>query len=99
MKTSRCPVSWTFDLSVIALARELGVDWPDAEARLRDYEFRTPRSDWDAVARNWIREDAARNGTGRAVANGGRQLFAAERTMENIRRFMADDDEPEEEPR
>jgi uncharacterized protein YdaU (DUF1376 family) len=43
----------------------------DAElAQLRDHEFRDPHSDWDAVARNWLRRAAKE----KSRASGGERL-------------------------
>lgn len=38
-----------------AIARERGVDFALELAKFRDHEFATPRSDYDAAFRNWLR--------------------------------------------
>lgn len=49
------------------LGEELGLTREQVDfeiASMRDYEFRTPRSEWTRVMRNWLRETARR---GRSV--------------------------------
>ena len=53
-------------------------------ARLKDYEFRRPRHDWDAVWRNWVREEADR----RRPPRGALGLTAAEKSAEVARRLL-----------
>lgn len=60
----RCPVDWGPSPSDTAAALALGltttiVDWE--LAKLRDFEFKTPRSDWGGVFRNWMRSASERH--------------------------------------
>ena len=59
--TRRVPESWSpSDRTLQALA-EAGHGAGDIEralTRMRDHEFSTARSDWDAAFRNWVRRDA-----------------------------------------
>lgn len=52
-KASRVPPEFTPDASV-ALAELPDLDFDREVQKFRDWEFRTPRSDWPAVWRNWI---------------------------------------------
>lgn len=56
-----------------ALARECGVDWDQELAQMRDYEFRNPRSDWLATARNWVRRAGQHHGRFHRNGNGKEQ--------------------------
>ncbi|MBP8145965.1 MAG: YdaU family protein [Inhella sp.] len=64
----RCPKTWNPSEKLLAWARHEhpGVELEHELAKFRDNTFRTPRSDWDATFRNWIREASdrwkARNG-------------------------------------
>lgn len=52
-RASRVPADFSPDLS---LASEVpGIDIAVEAQKFRDWEFRTPRSDWPAAWRNWIR--------------------------------------------
>lgn len=42
-------------------------DLERALTRMRDHEFKTPRTDWDATFRNWVRADADRKPSTRNV--------------------------------
>lgn len=64
----QCPKTWNPPEKVLAWAKHEhpGVELEHELAKFRDNTFRTPRSDWDATFRNWIREASdrwkARNG-------------------------------------
>ena len=56
----RCPETWLPKLSTLDLLASEGHTPGDLEramTRMRDHEYRTPRSDWDAAFRNWVRTD------------------------------------------
>ncbi len=54
-KTSkRCPPDFTPDTE-FALAQLPDLDVETEIAKLKDWEFKTPRSDWSAVWRTWVR--------------------------------------------
>lgn len=53
-----------------ALAGELGISYESELAQMRDYEFRNPRTDWLATARNWLRRAADHHGPNRMNGNG-----------------------------
>ena len=56
--TRRCPPTFAPDPSVVAVGRRLGMSDEDIDLELetmRDHEFRRPYHDWQAVARNWLR--------------------------------------------
>lgn len=58
-KSRRCPADWLFSPSVYETALREGLNSDERErelAMLRDHEFRDAHSDWDAVARNWLRK-------------------------------------------
>jgi len=57
--TKRAPPDFTPDLSV-TLAKLPDLDFDQELAKFRDWEFKTPRSDWNATWRNWIRNCAER---------------------------------------
>lgn len=56
-------------------------------SKFRDHEFKTPHTDWQKAARNWLRRSVELK-----QANGVRAgpRFAAEVTAENARRLMAE---------
>lgn len=57
-RSSRCPPDYAPGPSVIVFAEASGLTAGDVErelARLKDHEFRSPRADWDAAFRNWLR--------------------------------------------
>lgn len=56
--TKRVPPDFTPDVQ-FALAELPDLDVETEIAKLRDWEFKTPRSDWAAVWRNWIRNAKA----------------------------------------
>jgi uncharacterized protein YdaU (DUF1376 family) len=59
----RCPESWQPRPQTLARLTDEGFSPGDLEramTRMRDHEFRSARTDWDAALRNWVREDAAR---------------------------------------
>lgn len=59
----RCPADWTPSPAVIAVGIAEGFtpgQIDRALAMMRDHEFRTGRTDWDATARNWLRTDKNR---------------------------------------
>ena len=57
-KSRRCPPNFEFDDSVFDTGEKAGLTADQIEqelTKLEDYEFKTARSDWNAVARNWLR--------------------------------------------
>ena len=80
-RARRCPKSWQPPLDLVALADDLHVNLAIELDKLRDHGFAHARCDWDAVARNWIRNAAALPPKQRA----GR-MTADERKLEAIRR-------------
>lgn len=68
-RARRCPPAWTVSQELKAWAdREVpAVDLERELAKMRDHEFAEPRSDWDAVARNWLRRAAETAGTKRVT--------------------------------
>ena len=59
----RCPMAWIPGPSTLATLEgegHLPGDLERALTRMRDHEFRTARSDWDATFRNWVRNDSDR---------------------------------------
>jgi uncharacterized protein YdaU (DUF1376 family) len=62
MKSRRCPPDWVFGPGVEDVGLSEGLSTGQIErqlAMMRDHEFRDAHSDWDAVARNWLRRAAA----------------------------------------
>lgn len=62
----RCPEDWSPGPAEIEMAEGLGFVPGEIErelAKFRDFEFRTPRSDWPAAFRNWFRTAADRKPT------------------------------------
>jgi hypothetical protein len=55
-RSRRCPREWQPDGALRALALELGLDFELEIEKFRDHEFKTPKGDWDAAARNWLRK-------------------------------------------
>jgi uncharacterized protein YdaU (DUF1376 family) len=79
----RMPADWNWSPEAL---RAIRAECPDVDfdlemRRLRDYEFGRGRSDWDAVARNWMREEqkkARKNGKARPTRyEENRQRLAA----------------------
>ena len=65
-RSKRCPDDFLIDDSLRKWLVGEKVDIALAERELskfRDYEFRTPRSDWPAAFRNWIRQAVDRQAT------------------------------------
>lgn len=59
----RVPADWEPSARTYVVLTDEGHSPGDLEralTRMRDHEFRTPRSDWDAAFRNWVRGDADR---------------------------------------
>lgn len=57
-KTSRCPDHWSPTEQDLTDAVAAGFSPGEIErelAKVRDHEFRSPRSDWSATLRNWLR--------------------------------------------
>jgi uncharacterized membrane protein YgcG len=54
-----------------SLAGECGVNFETELAQMRDYEFRNPRSDWPATARNWLRKAGQHHGSANGNGSGG----------------------------
>lgn len=62
-KSSRCPPTFRPSLAAASIATDLGLSDADLAgelAQFRDHEFRSPRSDWDAAFRNWLRKASPR---------------------------------------
>lgn len=58
-KTRRCPDQWSPSKEDLAAVDGLMPGEIERElAKFRDHEFRTPRSDWSAAFRNWLRKAA-----------------------------------------
>jgi hypothetical protein len=61
--SKRVPESWTPSPKTYAQLVGEGFAVGGLEralTRMRDHEFKTPRTDWDATFRNWVRTDADR---------------------------------------
>lgn len=87
-RSSRCPADFVLTDALRAEAEECGLAPERVEiefAKMRDCEFRTPRSDWKATWRNWARSAAESQPRARQRQVGF--LTAAEKTMENLRRL------------
>ena len=83
-RSTRCPVDWMPSEAILTWASSAEVGLSPAEtsaelAKFRDYEFRTPRSDWPAAFRNWLRNAAKRGASqrrpGRAAWSGVAQAL------------------------
>jgi uncharacterized protein YdaU (DUF1376 family) len=62
IKARRCPADWAPSLQIMEVGLTEGLGEGQIErqlAMMRDHEFRDAHSDWDAVARNWLRRAAA----------------------------------------
>ncbi len=55
----RCPEAFELDETGKKMCAEYRVDWAVEGPKFRDWEFKDPKSDWQATARNWIRKAAA----------------------------------------
>jgi hypothetical protein len=58
--SKRVPPAWSPSQSTVAALEAEGHVSGDLEralTRMRDHEFRSPRTDWDAAFRNWVRTD------------------------------------------
>jgi hypothetical protein len=69
-KATRVPQDFNPDTS-FALAQIPNLDALAEIAKFRDHEFKTARSDWAAVWRNWIRTAKERGSFARKTSNGG----------------------------
>lgn len=59
----RCPADWAPKPETFGKLAAEGFQSGDLEralTRMRDHEFKTARTDWDATFRNWVRNDADR---------------------------------------
>lgn len=59
-RSRRCPVEWEASASTVETLSSEGYSPGELEramTRMRDYEFRDAKSDWDAVFRTWVRRD------------------------------------------
>lgn len=65
----RAPPDFVPDAS-IALEKLPHVDLEAEVAKFRDWEFKTPRSDWPAVWRNWVQTAKERGHYAKKAANG-----------------------------
>lgn len=54
----RCPDGFELDETGKKLCLELRVSWAVEGPKFRDWEFKDPKSDWQATARTWIRKAA-----------------------------------------
>ena len=54
----RCPDGFELDETGKKLCAELRVNWQVEGPKFRDWEFKDPKSDWQATARTWIRNAA-----------------------------------------
>lgn len=62
--SKRCPDSWVPDGGVFEVGRKSGLSPGEIDGeleKLRDYEFRSSKTDWNATARNWLRTAGTRN--------------------------------------
>ncbi len=60
----RCPSDWLPSDGDLEVGAQVGLTPGEIDrelAKMRDFEFRNPRSDWSAVTRNWFRTAAERN--------------------------------------
>ena len=53
--TKRLPADWEPKPEHERIAKDRGIDLTFELAKLRDHEFKQAHSDWDATARNWLR--------------------------------------------
>lgn len=70
-RTRRRPVSLRLDAKMIEIAAALGLTASEIErewAKQGDHEYGTPRSDWPAAWRNWVRGALERRGSSRPAA-------------------------------
>lgn len=68
--TKQCPTNWQPSETTISVACDLGftdATLDDELAAMRDYEFPRAYTDWDGVARNWLRRSAKRGPNGRTA--------------------------------
>ena len=80
-RSTRCPPGYMFDGSLRAWAAERypEVDVDEAIESMRDWEYKTPRSDWNACLRTWIRHEAKqrrRRGHSRKTVTKSRSVLA-----------------------
>lgn len=66
----RCPEGFELNETGQKLCAELRVNWALEGPKFRDWEFKDPKSDWQATARTWIRNAAARGAPTGAIRNG-----------------------------
>lgn len=59
----RVPSDWQPKPEHRAIAVQRGADFDLELQKLRDHEFRRPRTDWDATFRNWLRDSRPANGS------------------------------------
>lgn len=64
------PADWQPTDAHRAIASERGVDFSLEVAKFRDHEFATPRSDYDAAFRNWLRSATPQRRSGTAPRMG-----------------------------
>lgn len=66
----RCPADFevTAELRAWAAEKAPGIDVDRETEALRDWEFRTPRSDWPATWRGWMRKASESRAGGRPVS-------------------------------
>lgn len=67
----RVPETWQPLDSHAALAAQLNVDLLAEEAKFRDHEFRSPKTDADAAFRTWLRNAGGYRSAPRQQAQGG----------------------------
>ncbi len=93
-KSKSCPADWEPSPHVRewAATKFPLVDFDDALEAMRDYEFHTAHSDWNATLRTWIRRSVGRSNhqkpepvaNNRISEKGYRSAMAAKRVMEDI---------------
>ena len=86
----RCPVDFELTDERLAVAAAEGLTERQAQrefATMRDYEFKAPRTDWEATWRNWVRKAADRISAG-PRASPPPNLTAAGRTVHNVRNML-----------
>lgn len=89
----RCPESWEPNAGHEALAKELGFSPTEASsilASFRDHEFKTPKTDWDAAFRNWLRSPLNTPAASKELAKKTRWLSFAEQTDESLKKSRED---------
>lgn len=87
----RCPDSFALDETGKKLCVELRVNWVVEEPKFRDWEFKDPKSDWQATARTWIRNAASGTRADGALPPRNRPANASEDERARARNNLLDD--------